>query len=132
MIYETIAERLAAQGVGVWKTLTAYTPNEVGIYIGEMPDTAQSGIKLDTYLTAMELEASSTYLGVQVIIRSPNSFEAIRMEGDVIEALHSWEAPEDGVQLSWLQSSASVGPDTMKRYGRSLNFYLITNHFARE
>lgn len=128
-----VAEHLAAQGVGTWRTTGVYAATETGIVLGLLPPSPDNVIALTGYSVSDDPTLSDGVMGVQVRTRTkgldprPTAdladaiFDALQGLGDVVLG-------GVRVQIVTRQSWVPLGADANGRQQRSDNYYATAHH----
>lgn len=126
-LIDGIAELLQLAGVAVYRPDgPAYTPDETGLTIANMPDAPSRLICLTPYAVD-DSDLTDAITGVQVRMRAGTDPRALLALSDaVFKELHNRRNLTIGgsyVALMWRQSEAPMGQDAHGRDERSANYY---------
>lgn len=127
---EGLATLLTLAGIGVYRPDgPAYTTDETGIYLLDMPDTPDRAICLTPYPVTDDVLADTT-TGMQVRYRAgTDPLAALDLGDSIFDLLHNrrrYWCGEVRVTVSWRQSEALLGQDAHGRDERTSNYYLQT------
>ncbi|MGW6498548.1 minor capsid protein [Nonomuraea angiospora] len=126
-----IAERLHAQGAGVWKPAGGYVSTDVAIVFGRLPTTPDRAIALAAYGVdqfADDPVNTDGTQGVQARIRGTQDPRVADGIADaVFDALHGWQNPAAGILLATRRINAPMGIDGNQRWERADSYHLLVH-----
>lgn len=127
-----IAERLAAQGVGVWRPPAGpYTAGETAITFGRLPATPDRAIALAAYGVdqfADDPVNTDGTQGVQLRLRGTTDPRVVDQIADAaFDALQGWQNPAAGILLATRRINAAMGVDGNQRWERADSYHLLVH-----
>jgi hypothetical protein len=125
----TLAVRLHAQGVAVWKPAGGYTASDIAITFGRLPSTPDRAIALAAYgvdqFADDPVNTDSTQ-GVQLRLRGTTDPRVVDDIADrAFDALQGWQNPAAGILLCTRRINAPMGVDGNSRWERADSYHLL-------
>ncbi|MET0492918.1 MAG: minor capsid protein [Actinoplanes sp.] len=125
----SLAEHLAAEGIGVWKPDGAYTAAETAITIRGIPALPDQLITLSSYRVGDDYPGGQDFVQmVQVRFRGTTDPRVVDDLGDsvfdLLDSREHWHCGPIPVVYSQRRSDTSLGQDGNRRWESSHNYAL--------
>lgn len=125
-----LAELLAAEGLGVFRTDGVYVDGETGIFLHRLPESPDKAYAITPY-PVEDTGLTDVTDGIQIRMRAgPDPAEVLDMADAVRDLLHMRENTLLGavrISLIWRQSQAPMGQDPHGREELTSNYYARSN-----
>lgn len=130
---------IAEQGIGTWVDPDEPYDDSVdpaGIFLGEIPPDAESGIGINPYPVMMDTEPGVDVMGIQVMVRNRGRRpdEALAVADRLEETFHGISHQNFGgynIPLIWRNSLAALGPNDNGNYQLTDNYYMYIDVYRK-
>ena len=128
-LLEGVAARLAAGGVGVWRSTGLYAEEDVAIVLGGLPQSPDSSVALAAYGVADDPALSDSTEGLQVTVRRGGRdprpvLDLADAVFGVLQGVHGVDLGGVRVVLCLRRSWSLLGQDGNGRWRLAQNFYV--------
>lgn len=130
-----IAGIVAGASIGTWSPDAAYADSDVGIVIGDLPETPSQGIALDPYVISDDPTLDDSILAIEVRCRGDlDPRTVLRRDAAIFDRLQGLAAIAFGdvyVVVMWRQSNSPLVRDANRRWESSSTYYARVNWPSR-